>query len=175
MGMTNMTLDDFKNVSAFLSENRWRAAYGTLSDMEGVWVENYDGTKRCDFAVQTLQPTEAFWTAWRECKRVLAANGWRVQKTANGWAVSLVTDSRQVYSARDGKFVVCKRVPEGFTKKRFAGKSGKRQLTNEEADYVLRSKLRGEFPPLEAEGYGCHITKFDREEDERAHDREEGK
>lgn len=171
-----MTLDDFKNVNTFLTENRWREAFGPLSDMEAVLAENWDGTKRCDFAVQTLSaPTEAFWSAWRECKSVLAANGWRVQKTTDGWKVSLVTDSRQVYAARDGKLVTCKHVPEGFTKKRFAGKSGKRQLTNEEADYVLRSKLRGEFPPLESEGYGSHITPFDRAEEERAHDREEGK
>ena len=171
-----MTLDDFKNVNAFLTENRWRADFGTLGEMEAVMAENWDGTKRCDFAVQTLtEPTEAFWAAWRECKRTLAANGWRVQKTATGWSVKLVTDSRQVYAAREDKFVTCKHVPEGFSKKRFAGKSGKRQLTDQEADYVLRSKLRGEFPPLEAEGYGSHITKFDREEEERALLREEGK
>lgn len=171
-----MTLDDFKQVNAFLKANRWSASYGVLSDMEAILAENYDGTTRCDFAVQTIaEPSEAFWSAWRDCKRTMAANGWRVQKTKTGWAVSLITDSRQVYSAREGKFVVCKHVPEGFCKKRFAGKSGKRQLTNEEADYVLRSKLRGEFSPLEAEGYGSHITNFDRAEEERAHDREEGK
>lgn len=167
-----MTLDDFKNVNALLTENRWRAEFGMLGEMEAVLVENYDGTKRCDFAVQALAATEAFWTAWRECKRVLAANGWRVQKTSGGWKVSLVTDSRQVFAARDGKFVVCKSVPESFAAKRFAGKSGKRALSNEEQDYVLRSKLRGEFEPLEAEGYGTHITPFDRAEEERAHDRE---
>ena len=90
-----------------------------------------------------------------------------------GWQIDL----RRVgyLFSRDGKFVVCKHLPEGFSKKRFAGKAGKQQLSNEEQDYVLRAKLRGEFPPLEAEGYGQHITNFDRAEEDRSQNRMEGK